>query len=121
VASGGGLGEKLVGEVLLEDSYPSSLLDGSSQRQLTKEEQLLRERKRCSFNGITSFCLDQNRRRLVFSENSDLFYFDDSGAGNSSTEQNISTASKGPFLFLNIPSILFRSSIIDFFYVSNTD
>lgn len=46
-------------------------------QQLTKEEQLLRERKRCSFNGITSYCLDQNSNRLVFSERSELFYFDD--------------------------------------------
>ena len=46
-------------------------------QQLTKEEQLLRERKRCSFNGITSYSLDQNSNRLVFSERSELFYFDD--------------------------------------------
>ena len=44
--------------------------------QLTKEEQLLRERQRCSFNGITSYALDKNSGRLVFSERSELFYQD---------------------------------------------
>jgi hypothetical protein len=43
---------------------------------LTKEEQLLRERQRCSFNGITSYVLDENTGRLVFSERSELFYHD---------------------------------------------
>jgi hypothetical protein len=43
--------------------------------QLTKEEQLLRERKRCSFNGITSFYMENSR--LIFSERSEIFYFDD--------------------------------------------
>ncbi len=46
-------------------------------QQLTKEEQLLRERKRCSFNGISSYFLDNNSNRLVFSERSELFYYDD--------------------------------------------
>jgi hypothetical protein len=43
---------------------------------LTKEEQLLRERQRCSFNGITSYVLDENTGRLVYSERSELFYHD---------------------------------------------
>jgi hypothetical protein len=47
-------------------------------QQLTKEEQLLRERKRCSFNGITSYAMDEaSSGRLIFSERSSLFYFDD--------------------------------------------
>jgi hypothetical protein len=45
-------------------------------KKLTKEEQLLRERKRCSFNGITSYSMN-NSGRFVFSERSELFYFDD--------------------------------------------
>jgi hypothetical protein len=47
------------------------------QQQLTKEEQLLRERKRCSFNGITSYVLDESNGRLVFSQSSGLYYYDD--------------------------------------------
>ena len=43
--------------------------------QLTKEEQLLRERKRCPFNGISSFYMENGR--LVFSERSEIYYFDD--------------------------------------------
>ena len=43
--------------------------------QLTKEEQLLRERKRCPFNGISSFYMENCR--LVFSERSEIYYFDD--------------------------------------------
>ena len=43
---------------------------------LTKEEQLLRERQRCSFNGISSFVLDEQSGRLVFSERSELFFYD---------------------------------------------
>lgn len=46
-------------------------------QQLTKEEQLLRERKRCSLSGITSYYADCQSGRLVFSERSELFYFDD--------------------------------------------
>lgn len=49
----------------------------ANDRPLTKEEQLLKERMRCSFNGITSFVLDPTSGRLVFSERSELFYFDD--------------------------------------------
>jgi hypothetical protein len=76
-------GDKLIGQPLFEENF-----FGYENRQLTKEEQLLRERKRCSFNGITSFCLDPSIGRLVYSENSDLFYFDDNGSGTS--EQQIS-------------------------------
>lgn len=43
--------------------------------ELTKEEQLLRERKRCSFNGITSYHM--NDGRFVFSLNSELYFMDD--------------------------------------------
>lgn len=96
---------------LFEDSrrLPDTLDDESSStttattsttttRQLTKEEQLLRERKRCSFNGITSFCLEPHVNRLVFSENSELFYFDDKSnepSTTTNTEQPIFTSSKG--------------------------
>lgn len=87
-------GEKLVGKTLLDETTQQPQSDAT--RQLTKEEQLLRERKRCSFNGITSFCLEPNASRLVFSENSDLFYFDDKHVTNgSSHEQPIITSAKG--------------------------
>lgn len=90
-------GEKLVGQKLFDDAMSlASQLDSGTTRQLTREEQLLRERKRCSFNGITSFCLDSSHRRLVFSENSELFYFDDNGSG--SNEQPVVTNSKGTML-----------------------
>lgn len=49
----------------------------SGEAKLTKEEQLLRERQRCSFSGITSYYLDANSSRIVFSDRSELFYFDD--------------------------------------------
>lgn len=49
----------------------------TEKQQLTKEEQLLRERKRCSLSGITSYFVDSKSGRLVFNERSDLFYFDD--------------------------------------------
>lgn len=76
---------KLVGASIFQNSLLQTDLSLTSQpstttttkQQLTKEEQLLRERKRCSFNGITSFNLDVNSGRLVFTERSDLFYFDD--------------------------------------------
>ena len=45
--------------------------------QLTKEEQLLLERKRVSFSGITSYCMNEPLGRLAFTERSELFYFDD--------------------------------------------
>ena len=61
-------------------SSPVTNLSAEKQ-QLTKEEQLLRERKRCSFNGITSYSLDQKSARMVFSERSELFYFDDASDG----------------------------------------
>ena len=41
-------------------------------KKLTKEEQL-RLRQQCSFNGITSYALDENNGLLVFSERSELF------------------------------------------------
>ena len=49
----------------------------NNKQQLTKEEQLLRERMRCSFSGITSYSVDSYSGRLVFSERSELFYLDD--------------------------------------------
>lgn len=75
-----------------------SLNPGNDKRQLTKEEQLLRERKRCSFNGITSFSLDSAGSRVVFSERSDLFFYDDNIQSIEDDPQasDISTASKGP-------------------------
>ncbi|CAF0842964.1 unnamed protein product [Brachionus calyciflorus] len=65
--------EKLTGlPLFLTNSY-----NFGNEKQLTKEEQLLRERQRCSFNGITSFSLDEKSGRIVFSEHSEIFYFDD--------------------------------------------
>ena len=53
-------------------------LDASpGDKKLTKEEQLLRERQRCAFSGITQYSLDAPTGRLVFSERSELFCFDD--------------------------------------------
>ena len=78
-----------------------SAVPSLEKQQLTKEEQLLRERKRCSFNGITSYYLDQKSARLVFSERSELYYFDDNNnegesASNVSEGANlIDTVSKG--------------------------
>jgi len=57
--------------------FQNNLVNVKEKQQLTKEEQLLRERKRCSFNGISSYFLDNNSNRLVFSERSELFYYDD--------------------------------------------
>lgn len=86
-----------LGPDTLDDESSSSASTTTTTRQLTKEEQLLRERKRCSFNGITSFCLEPHVNRLVFSENSELFFFDDHKPTESSsnTEQPIFTSSKG--------------------------
>lgn len=101
------LGEKLIGQALFDENSQQQSENGSSSsssatRQLTKEEQLLRERKRCSFNGITSFCLEPSANRLVFSENSDLFYFDDKH--NLSNEQPIFTSAKGNKHLLKLKS-----------------
>jgi hypothetical protein len=63
--------EKLTGYPV----FNANLNVTNEKTQLTREEQLLRERKRCSFNGITSFYIENGR--LVFSERSDIFYFDD--------------------------------------------
>lgn len=60
---------------------------------LTKEEQLLRERQRCSFNGITSYVLDENTGRLVFSERSELFYHDSNQKTDAPLE--VETSNKG--------------------------
>lgn len=65
--------DKLVGNALFSNS---NYLQGPSDKQLTKEEQLLRERKRCSFSGITQYSLN-NAGRFLFSERSELFCFDD--------------------------------------------
>ena len=64
--------EKLTGLPLFLSSFSFN-----EKKQLTKEEQLLRERQRCSFNGITSFSLDEKSGRIVFSEHSEMFYYDD--------------------------------------------
>jgi hypothetical protein len=69
--------ERLVGTPLF--SGGSSYLQaqgGDDKQQLTKEQQLLRERKRCSFTGITQYSLN-NEGRFLFSERSELFCFDD--------------------------------------------
>lgn len=63
--------EKLTGVPLLTS------FSFQSEKQLTKEEQLLRERQRCSFSGITSFSMDEKSGRIVFGEHSDIFFFDD--------------------------------------------
>ena len=44
----------------------------AGKKKSTKEEQL-RLRQQCSFNGITSYALDENNGLLVFSERSELF------------------------------------------------
>jgi hypothetical protein len=66
----------LTGQQLITNTYifPDQKANST---QLTKEEQLLRERQRCSFNGITSYFLDQESGRILFSEKSELFYFDE--------------------------------------------
>jgi hypothetical protein len=63
---------KLVGSSLFSSNY----LQGPNDKQLTKEEQLLRERKRCSFTGITQYSLNKSGR-FLFTERSELFCFDD--------------------------------------------
>jgi hypothetical protein len=55
--------------------FNSNINFSNEKTQLTKEEQLLRERKRCPFNGISSFYMENCR--LVFSERSEIYYFDD--------------------------------------------
>lgn len=70
--------EKLIASTIFSNStvnINNGLNALNEKQQLTKEEQLLRERKRCSLSGITSYCVDSGR--LVFSERSDLFYFND--------------------------------------------
>ena len=89
--------DKIIGQPLFEQTFFVS--PTNEIRQLTKEEQLLRERKRLSFNGITSFCMDPTLGRLVFSENSDLFYFDDNNSG--ICEHQISAKGENKF-FKNI-------------------
>jgi hypothetical protein len=64
-------------DVLNENLLFNSLTSSNNEKaKLTKEEQLLRERQRCSFNGITSYVLDEHTGRLVFSEQSKLFFYD---------------------------------------------
>jgi hypothetical protein len=64
----------LVGQAIFDSGH----LDASpGDKKLTKEEQLLRERQRCAFSGITQYSLDASTGRLVFSERSELFCFDD--------------------------------------------
>ena len=63
--------EKLVGSTIFFSGYSNQ-----EDKVLTKEEQLLRERKRCSFAGISSYSMSP-AGRFVFSESSKLYYFDD--------------------------------------------
>ena len=65
----------LNGEHLLDDY--SALFGDAEKTTFTKEEQLLRERQRCSNTGVTSYFLDQPSKRLLFSDRSELFYYDD--------------------------------------------
>jgi hypothetical protein len=67
--------ESLNGQQLLSDY--SAMLTTGEKTALTKEEQLLRERQRCSNTGVTSYFLDPSSRRLLFSDRSELFYYDD--------------------------------------------
>jgi flagellar hook-length control protein FliK len=71
--------EKLVAKQLFQSPAPdtSTLEQTENKEKLTKEEQLLRERKRCVFTGITSYVADESSSRLVFSERSELFCLDD--------------------------------------------
>ncbi len=84
----------LVGQTIFESSH---LEEGLNEKKLTKEEQLLRERQRCAFSGITQYSLDANTGRFVFSERSDLFSFDDqlSKASTDEGPTEITTNSKG--------------------------
>lgn len=82
---------RLVGKTMFEADY----LQGPTDKKLTKEEQLLRERKRCSFSGITQYSLNNNGR-FLFSERSDLFYLDDQILGlDTGHPMEIKTFSKG--------------------------
>jgi hypothetical protein len=56
--------------------FLSNHSNAPDEKKLTKEEQLLRERKRCSFSGITSYSMS-NTGRFVFSERSELFFYED--------------------------------------------
>jgi hypothetical protein len=76
--------DQLNGEQLMSD-YTALFGDDKSST-LTKEEQLLRERQRCSHSGITAYFLDHASNRLLFSDRSELFYFDD----RSTSDQNVS-------------------------------
>jgi hypothetical protein len=67
--------ELLNGQQLMSDY--SAMFGDEKTATLTKEEQLLRERQRCSNTGITAYCLDHNSERVLFSDRSELFYFDD--------------------------------------------
>ena len=69
--------EKLTASTIFSNSANNGFTFHAEKQQLTKEEQLLRERKRCSLSGITSYFVDCHSGRLVFSERSDLFYFND--------------------------------------------
>lgn len=64
--------KKLIGN----DIFLTSNAPKIKTKKLTKEEQLLRERKRCAFSGITQYSIDTNGR-FVFTEQSDLFSYDD--------------------------------------------
>lgn len=68
--------ETLTGISLFPLFY-QNILGFQNDKKLTKEEQLFRERQRISFNGITSFSIDENSGRIIFGEHSELFYFDD--------------------------------------------
>lgn len=57
--------------------FHQNFLSFQNDKKLTKEEQLLRERQRISFSGITSFSIDEKSGRIIFGEHSELFYFDD--------------------------------------------
>ena len=67
--------EQMTGQQLILNDYNAGM--STEKVQLTKEEQLLRERQRCAFSGITSYSLDSNSQRILFSDHSELFYYDD--------------------------------------------
>jgi hypothetical protein len=99
-------------------SPPKSTTNGKKQK-LTKEEQLLRERKRCSLNGITAYYLDAKTDRILFSESSELFGFDDNTLTNNyliNEPFDIQTNGKGAIDFKTCPS---NSNLVSYILDNN--
>lgn len=106
--------EKLVGNALFSNA--NYLQGPAGDKQLTKEEQLLRERKRCSFTGITQYSLN-NSGRFLFSERSELFCYDDDLKLQSSAQPTqVTTCAKGA---IDIKICPFNSNIISYVLEDN--